>query len=307
MERVLLTGVDTMIGSNLAQAWKARYAVLGLYDQFAVQCAGLQTAGWDSSQPASLRPHLERWQPKRLVHCGPLAASAWELPAAPHRFSHEPAVVAELANLVAEHGCHLTVLSSDAVFCGPRMFQDECCQPMATSQRGIHGRALECALEGTCALVVRSHVYGWNLAGGEPSFVQRVSQSLRRGQTPECDGRRYATPILASDLAELLGGAHEAGLRGLYHLAGAERTSMHRFVSELAASLGVESPLAIADGDPHAVEETSLSSKRARRELAASTPMLRPGLERFAAQIDGSWRSAWNAEPERRVPQEAAA
>jgi dTDP-4-dehydrorhamnose reductase len=307
VERVLLTGVDTTIGVNLALAWKDRYELLGLYSHTPLHGSWLKTAAWDPAHASSLVPHLETWQPKSIVHCGRLAESCWEALGPVHELAREPATAAQLAELASHHGCRLTVLSSDAVFCGPRMFHDERCQPMATSQRGIHGRALERALEGTGTLVVRTHAYGWNFTGGPPSCAQRICQSLRRGQTPECDGRRYATPILVSDLAELLARAHDAQLRGLYHMAGAERTSMHRFVCELAASLGQDAIHVEVNGDPHAVEETSLSSRRARRDLATSTPLLRPGLERFVQQIEGPWAELIYPHFEPNRPQVAAA
>ena len=42
-----------------------------------------------------------------------------------------------------------------------------------------------------------------------------------------------------------------------------------------------------------ATGETSLNSKRVRRQLAMPTPMLREGLERFVAQAENGWRERW--------------
>ena len=112
------------------------------------------------------------------------------------------------------------------------------------------------------------------------------------------DGRCYATPILASDLADLLWPAYELRLSGLYHLAGAERTSAFRFVVELAAALGIEKPwgsqrLSLPDSAWH--EETSLNSRRARRVLERATPLLGEGLRRFAEQAENGWRQRWRS------------
>ena len=106
---------------------------------------------------------------------------------------------------------------------------------------------------------------------------------------PPVDGQRYATPILAADLAELLLRAAERNLNGLYHLSGAERTNPFRLASELAAILGLSMPRnpgvhLTPPTDNGWLLETSLDSRRARRALGMPLPMLREGLERFAQQ-----------------------
>src|SRR5262249_37063394 len=113
-------------------------------------------------------------------------------------------------------------------------------------------------------------------------------RGLSEAHPPAVDGVRYATPILATDLAELLEKAFELNLHGLYHITGAERTNAHRFVNELAAALGLDGmrlttapPGAQASADAC---ETSLNTRQARRDLAHAMPLLREGLERFAAQ-----------------------
>ncbi len=106
--------------------------------------------------------------------------------------------------------------------------------------------------------------------------------------------RRYATPILAADLAGLLDRACQLNLQGLLHVTGAERTSPFRMACEMAAAAGLpapRSPMGLVDaGDPADwLSETSLSSRRARRSLEMPMPMLREGLHRFAEQAhDGS-------------------
>ena len=62
-------------------------------------------------------------------------------------------------------------------------------------------------------------------SGVEPGLVERIAQSLMDAAAPPVDGWRYATPILAADLAEFLLRAAERNLTGLYHLSGAERTN----------------------------------------------------------------------------------
>jgi dTDP-4-dehydrorhamnose reductase len=310
VERLLVTGVDTLLGSNLALALSGRCEVFGLYDRVVVQAEGVETAQWRPGESVSLAKYFDTWQPQWILHCGPLAGSSWEATPEAGETQREVAVVGQLGELAHRWGSSLVVLSSDAVFSGPRMFHDERWPASSTTARAVQSLAMEKVAATFDALVVRTHAYGWNVSGGRASFAERALRDLNLGCLPTPDGRRYATPILATDLADLLWRAYETRLRGLYHLAGAERVSTHRFLMELAASLGVQVSFSAWNESIEATchEETSLSSKRARRMLAASTPMLREGLDRFVAQSVSGWRDAWHClGPVETRPEAAAA
>jgi len=297
VERLLVTGVDSMLGANLALALADRCEVLGLYERVAVESPLVRTACWQLDDPAALSALAESWQPNWIVHCGPLALSSWDGQPDPIRARRELPIARQLIDLASQWGAALTVLSTDAVFCGPRMFHDEDSPAMATTPTAELARQVERAFEHSDALVVRTHAYGWSHDLGLPGFAARAFESLTLGRRIVADGRRHATPILATDLAELLWRGHETRLRGLYHLAGVERASTYRFVTELAACLGItfhEDELLCPAEDGAALNETSLSSRRARRTLAWATPMLREGLDRFVEQAHNGWRNAWH-------------
>lgn len=300
MQRVLVTGVETMLGSNLAWTLSDRCEVLGGHGQRAVESPAFPTTPWNPLDPAATAELLDRWRPQWILHCPTMADSSWDAGRSATESHDEPTIAGRLAAAAATHGCTLTVIASDVVFTGPRMFHDESSTPLSQTAAARNCLAMERALATTQSLVIRTHAYGWNAEHSTGCFAEHAYESLRRGQLPTLDGRRYATPILASDLADLLWQAQQTRLQGLLHLAGAERTSMLRFVREMAACLGVPCPEAkLGNLEPDWHEETSLSSRRARRILARSTPMLREGLERFIAQADGQSRPAWCVRPAR--------
>ncbi len=189
----------------------------------------------------------------------------------------------------------LTVLSTDAVFAGPRMFHDEHSSALSKHPLARAAVAMERALEGSGALVVRTHAYGWSPREDELSFAERVWLSLTEGLPCTIDPHAYAAPILAADLARLLWLAYERGLSGLYHIAGAERTSACRFAGELASLAGLPLPGGHAQAampvpsESKNLRETSLNTRCAQRDLASPMPMLRQGLAGLLAQIrDGA-------------------
>jgi dTDP-4-dehydrorhamnose reductase len=298
VERLLVSGVDSLAGGNLALALADRCEVLGLAAA-GLEAQGVRTARLDSQEPDEIAAFVADWHPHWIVHCGPLSSSSWDAGPRAEEAEREPAVVARLADAAERTGARLTVISSDAVFCGPRMFHDESSAATSPAPRAQWVRDMERVLQKREALVVRTHVYGWSFTAEPSGFAELACDALvnRAPLAPAMvDGRRHATPILATDLAELLWRASESRLSGLYHLAGCERTSPHRFVVELAAAMGVEPPRRPSGEAARLVswhEETSLSSKRARRMLAVATPSVGEGIERFVEQARNGWRAKW--------------
>ena len=300
-QRLLVIGVDGVVGANLALALSDRFAVRGLYQHQAVELEGCQTAPWRPGDLAGLDSAVRQHRPQWIVYCGALASSSWDLPEQVPDAAEESRTLSRLARLAHESDAQWTVVSTDAVFAGPRMFHGENDPAASRSPLARAVRQAEQAALQTEGLVVRTHAYGWCPTETDSGFAQRVWRSLVEGAACSPDPYQHATPILATDLAELLWLAYRRGLRGLYHLAGAERTSAYRFAGELAAAFGLDNRRAPAQD--HALEtrrpagllETSLSTRRARCALGRSMPMLREGLERFAHQAANGFRSRLRA------------
>jgi len=312
-QRLLVLGVDRVLGANLALALSDRFAVLGLHQDRSVRLDGCQTAPWNRADRAALARLIRRHAPHWIIHGGPLACSSWDAPAQVPESQEEAETVSFLAGVSAEMGSRLTVLSTDAVFAGPRLFHGEDDHAFSRRSFARAARQAEQTVRDSGALLVRTCAYGWGPTGVEPGFAERVWQSLKEGACTALDPHRHATPILATDLAELLWLAYRRGLRGLYHVAGAERTSAYRFGGELAAAFGLRNRVTPAREDPFQprepdqLQETSLATRRARRELDRPMPMLRDGLDRFAEQAVNGFRARLRLPAQSVVFQEAAA
>lgn len=296
MQKLLITGVDGMLGANLAAALADRAEVVGLHaSKRPVQIASVTTQACDLDDPAAVAAAVVDLAPHAVIHCGRCAQSSWDIllhaKAAAHA-DREAAVARSLADATIRLRSKLTVISTDSVFAGPRLFHEENETASAQGAYADAARAMEDALAATPTLIVRTTAYGWNLHGGPVCFAEYLWNQLAEGATAAIDSQPHATPILAADLADLLWHAQQRGLEGLYHITGAERTSLLRFATELAALAGFEAPLssaamATASDAPTVRAETSLNTRRARRLLKKPMPLLRAGLERFVAQKRG--------------------
>ena len=288
MDKVLVTGIDEFLGANVALALTDRYQVAGVTERGTAP-EGVRAVDCDLDDYDSLSSRLADERPRWLIHCGPLARPSWDLSELPAPDSErETARVRQL--LEATHGTRtrLAVVTTDAIFAGPRMFHSEDARLSAAGAAAQAAWAVEQSLADSEALVVRTHAFGFSPAGGEMNYAERIWNSLSQGEPCEVDAERHATPILASDLADLIVRALALELRGVLQIAGAERTSPFRFAAALAGACGFAGrQVRLPEGAPPRrgnVDETSLNTQLVRRQLGLPLPLLRESLARFAEQ-----------------------
>jgi dTDP-4-dehydrorhamnose reductase len=289
VQKLLIHGIDTLVGANIALALRDRFEITGLAATDDGQLAGCQILACPRGHTEQLIERVQAVEPQAIVACGPLSRGSWDLDADANIDARQEVELAStLAKVAQQLRAHLSLVSTDAQFAGPRMFHSESSPALATLPAATAARTLCNALTGAEALVIRSHVYGWSPAENQTCFAQRVWEQLAIGGRSAVDARRYATPILASDLAELYCKALQVRLTGVFHITGAERTNQYRFAAEVAVAFGFTGrqvnliPPEVASRAY--VDETSLNTRAIRRALETPLPMLREGLSRWATE-----------------------
>jgi dTDP-4-dehydrorhamnose reductase len=240
---------------------------------------------------------IDAEMPKSIVFCGPASRSAWDWP---HGFDGKSEVerLTIICPAALRCGSRLIVVSSDAACSGPFLFSRDDDQ-RAIDRAANSVRQMETVATDSHALVVRTHLFGWSPASD--SWIEQIWTAIAEGRPVYASGANYATPILASDFAELLWKANSRDLRGLHNLAGAERTSMWHFATVLSGFAGValkvmspDSAWAIADfaveNQPGFSQETSLDSRRIQRVLQVRLPRLDDAVARFIQQATSGYR-----------------
>jgi len=314
MDTLLVIGAESTVGANVACTLADAFQVVGLSRAGEVELDGCRTIACDFT-PAELSRWIGEVAPAWIIFSGALARSSWdeaELP--PPWLAAEPRLAAAVATEARTLGARLVYISTDAVFAGPQIFHAEDSSTLAAGPLAEAALAAEQAVCAAGGLVVRTHAYGWSPTSSEACFAERFWQALDAAAPIAADAHRHATPILATDLAGLLHAAHRAGLQGLVHIGGAERTNPRRFAHELAGALGLprgsrgagQQPSGGAAAVWHRVQETSLISRRAQQAIGQPLPMLREGLRRFVAQLDNGHRDRLRSEEETLVPAKAA-
>jgi dTDP-4-dehydrorhamnose reductase len=287
---ILVVGVESDIGANLAAHLADRYSIIGL------SAADLRIDGCDVEQLVDDEaPDAGRWlrsaRPDWLVYCGPESSSAWDAETAQHLTKGAPAAAGRWAAAAHAAQCPFTMISSDAVFTGPWMFHDEeslavCRTPEATRIRDAEKTVRE---QCPAALIVRTNAFGWSV-DGDDGWIESQLAAIESRRGLETDCIRHATPLLATDLADILERACLEQLSGTYHVAGAERVSPTQFAQRLADQFDLpwlcvrreQSLLERPEG--FGAGETSLQTKKIRKALCVAMPMLSEGLGRLRAQ-----------------------
>jgi dTDP-4-dehydrorhamnose reductase len=306
MESLLIAGVDTMIGVNFAAQ---------LADQFDVSTCGLRcgrrVAGCrtldESRRIASPQAVIQEVKPRRLVLCPSGANSGWEATSRP-----EPGDVGwteRWLHAARDVDVAVTLISSDAVFTGPWMFHAEnslsvCPSPEATILRQIEQLAMDLSPE---ALILRTNAFGWASA-----WLETALADLEAGRGCQADCVPHASPILVNDLVEITLKAWQAGLAGVYHVAGAERCNPRAFAQKLAAEFGCELPrlATVASltscSTGYGCSETSLQTRKIRRALGIAAPLINDGLKKLRQLSQDGYRERLNAVSDKLPPKRAA-
>ncbi len=290
MNQFLVVGVDTIVGANVAASFAGKYGVTTWASQ-----AGYEIANSDAID-ARLSPSdvIAKSQPDCLIYCGPAARSSWE-PQTKAEINDSLLIDLQCwANAAKAADVQFVMISSDAVFTGPWLFHDEESRGECGSYQAQIIRAAEDQLFEICpeALVVRTNVFGWSPESDGSGWIESLLRSVETKRVVQQDHIRHASPILATDFAEILDRACQEGLTGVYHIAGAERISPLQFTQRLADRFALpwlamrressltELPQGFAEG------ECSLQTKKIRKDLCVAMPLLSEGLQRLSEQLD---------------------
>lgn len=151
-----------------------------------------------------------------------------------------------VAQAVYAMGARLVFFSSDYIFDGRQGPYRETDPAFPICEYGrqklIGEHYLATNFPPSFSLIVRTTVvYGWERQG--KNFVQRLVQTLQKGQTLKVPFDQIGNPTYAPNLAAAVVELAEANLNGVYHVVGAERVSRYEFACQAATVFGLDPAL----------------------------------------------------------------
>ncbi len=293
MKTLIIFGVDTVAGSNLAQSFSNSHHVIGICERDAPEISNCEilSGGAVTNQIGKL---LDDLKPERFIDASCAGDSAWN-PQATIGSEEQCQTSAALANACAERKIPFTLISSDAVLTGPWMFHEETSEEYSTSIIGQRLLNLEQHVQAVSSesLIVRTHVFGWNHASESTGWIEEMLEGMLRGKVnSQWSQPGYATPIIVSEFATILSRAFEENLTGLYHIAGAERVNRIQFARRLAQQFEIcwygsganTTHYTEAERRSFGCGESSLQTRAIRRELCVAMPTLAESTQALCEQ-----------------------
>ncbi len=294
MDKILVIGVDTIAGANLALSLAEKYQVTTWHpeDKFdIVNCDALDPT--DAPRSA-----IEQTNPDWVLYCGAAACSSWDQNSTQRIDESIVDSAVEWATACEDLKTRFVMVSSDGVFTGPWMFHDEESIGHCQSAQAVAIRSTEAAVLNSAphALILRTNVFGWSADPARNGWLENLLGEVEMRRIVEQDSIRHASPILATDLAAIVERACLENLSGTFHVAGAERVSPLTFTQRLSDQFELpwlsirketslnELPVEFGAG------ESSLQTKEIRKALCVAMPLLSEGLQRLREQSENGFR-----------------
>ncbi len=144
-----------------------------------------------------------------------------------------------LTSVARRQGATFVQISTDAVFSGSKgqpYSEDDAVGPLSAYGRSKKAGE-DAALSYEQSLVVRTTIFGWNLAREKTSFGEWLFDVLLHDKAATLFTDVFFTPIYVGEFARLLHVGLAADLKGLYHLAGRDTVSKAEFGRILAQQM----------------------------------------------------------------------
>ncbi len=227
--KLYITGIAGLLGNNIVKKLVNRCEITGV-DILNLNIPNVTYEKFSLYEQDKLREHIARIEPDAVIHTAAAVNvdECEENPQWAYKLNEE--VTKDISNICNELGIKLVYISSDAVFDGEneQLYRetDEVNPLNVYARTKLNGEKHVLNYEGN--LVFRTNIYGQNIQD-KKSFGEWIVSSLEEGKTLNMFDDIDFSPILVSDLAEIIYKALEADLRGLYHVCATGCISKYDF------------------------------------------------------------------------------
>jgi len=295
MKKLYITGMAGMLGINLAYCLKDRYQIIGA-DRVALKAmAGVTVQQYDLTDLALLEHHLAAASPDILIH----TAAAVNVDVCEDDPQFARRINADLTHNLAvvcdRLGIRMIYISTDAVFDGEsnKLYRET----DLTAPVNVYGQTKlegEHAVAAHGGLILRTNIYGYNCQD-KRSFGEMILYGLQSGETLRMFDDIRFSPILVTDLAEIIHLCIVSDLTGLYHACGTGSISKYDFGCAFKDIFGLQSGSIVrSQSSQHNFRarrshNMGMDNTKLRTALGIDIPSLLESIQRFRQQYDGKY------------------
>lgn len=227
--KLYITGIAGLLGNNIVKRLVNRCEITGV-DIIDVEIPNITYEKFSLYETERLKLHIAQVNPDVVIHTA-AAVNVDECEENPEwAYKLNKQTTGEIADICNELGIKLVYISSDAVFDGEceKLYEEtDPVNPLNIyAKTKLEGEKL--VLNYGRNLVFRTNIYGQNIQD-KKSFGEWIVSSLEEGKTLNMFEDIDFSPILVSDLAEIIYKALEADLCGLYHVCATGCISKYEF------------------------------------------------------------------------------
>lgn len=296
--RILLTGASGLLGANfLLTALKQGHELLAVTGTQAMNLPAGQHLQVDLVEEQAVARLLQETQPDWIVHCAAITHvdRCEENPR--QAYAVNAKATRSLAAGARRLGARMLYVSTDSVFDGLRGRYTEHDTPAPVNVYARTKMAGERAAQEELSeiLIVRTNMYGWN-AQDKHSLAEWVLARLTVGEDVPGFRDVIFSPILVTDLSEIMLHLMDRGARGVYHVGGGQILSKYAFAVAVAQAFGFP-PERVRATSVHEASlaarrplNTSLSTEKLCRELGTVLDTIDSSLRRLKAQQESGYQ-----------------
>lgn len=227
--KLYITGIAGLLGNNIVKKLVNRCEITGV-DILDLAIPNISYEKFSLYETERLKEHIAQVKPDAVIHTAAAVNvdECEENPEWAHKLNEE--VTGDITKICKDLGVKLVYISSDAVFDGEdkKLYTEmDTVNPLnvyAKTKLGGEKHVLTYPQN----LVFRTNIYGQNIQD-KKSFGEWIVSSLEEGKTLNMFEDIDFSPILVSDLAEIIYKALEADLCGLYHVCATGCISKYEF------------------------------------------------------------------------------
>jgi dTDP-4-dehydrorhamnose reductase len=292
MKKILITGASGLLGINLAlTAHAGGYDVTGITLEEGIHGTPFEMLRLDLTQPGTIMEVIQDSRPDTIINC--VALTDVDLcEQIPEKAKLVNTWIPEmLAKETAMRHIQLVQISTDAVFDGSsgNYSEDDPVSPQnvyADTKLAGEYAVLE---KDKNALVCRVNFYGWSISGRR-SLAEWFFNKFSQGESVKGFTDAFFSPLLATDLAEIILRLIEHRSCGLFHVVNPEAISKYAFGLALAEKFGFDrsllTPASVKEAGFKAARSPNLNLNPGKliKELGVNLPGQQMEMEKFHQQ-----------------------
>ena len=239
--KLYVTGIAGLLGNNIVKKLVDRCEITGI-DILDLQIPNITYEHFSLYETEKLRNHIKNVKPDVVIHTA-AAVNVDECEENPDwAYELNEETTKKIAEICDSLGIKMVYISSDAVFDGEKeeLYKetDEVNPLNVYAKTKLGGE--KWVLQYPDNIVFRTNIYGQNIQN-KKSFGEWIVSSLEEGKTINMFEDIDFSPILVSDLAEIIYKSLEKNLSGLYHVCATGCISKYEFGIRLKEIFGIDS------------------------------------------------------------------